>query len=144
MVIATKSVHDRTSKVAVSQQRLLLLAPAKFRTAESTMQNTSPPFIDRHFSFYRLFRGPIYPLFQRNAAHAGDEFVDKTSRNRKVNHRRPDGHLIRRHTVNAGLPLTTDLQSARAVIEAMRGRRPDSLHVIAWNDHLIQGLTKLL
>lgn len=51
---------------------------------------------------------------------------------------RPDGYLIRRSAVDAGVPLITDLQLARAVIEAMRWRRPDSLEVVAWNDYLIQ------
>ncbi len=35
-------------------------------------------------------------------------------------HGRPDGYLIRRCAVDAGVPLITDLQLARAVIEALR------------------------
>ena len=50
---------------------------------------------------------------------------------------RPDGYLIRRRAVDAGVPLITDLQLARAVIEALRQTRPDDLNnVVAWNDHL--------
>jgi len=41
---------------------------------------------------------------------------------------RPDGYLIRRYAVDAGLPLITDLQLARAVIEALRHK---SLHDLA-------------
>ena len=50
---------------------------------------------------------------------------------------RPDGYLIRRRAVDAGVPLITDLQLARAVIEALRQTRPDDLNnVVAWNDYL--------
>jgi carbamoyl-phosphate synthase large subunit len=50
---------------------------------------------------------------------------------------RPDGYLIRRRAVDAGVPLITDLQLARAVIEALRWIRPDDLNnFVAWNDHL--------
>jgi carbamoyl-phosphate synthase large subunit len=49
---------------------------------------------------------------------------------------RPDGYLIRRRAVDAGIPLLTDLQLARAVVEAMRWRRPGSLSVVAWDDYL--------
>ncbi len=48
-----------------------------------------------------------------------------------------DGYLIRRRAVDAGVPLITDLQLARAVIEALRQTRPDDLNdVVAWNDRL--------
>ena len=57
---------------------------------------------------------------------------------------RPDGYLIRRRAVDAGIPLITDLQLARAIIEALRWRRPESLQVIAWNDYLNRAQTTLL
>lgn len=49
---------------------------------------------------------------------------------------RPDGYLIRRSAVDAGVPLITDLQLARAVVEALRQKPPGSLKVMAWNDYL--------
>ncbi len=49
---------------------------------------------------------------------------------------RPDGYLIRRQAVDAGIPLITDLQLARALVESLRRRKPDSLVVQAWNDYL--------
>jgi carbamoyl-phosphate synthase large subunit len=54
---------------------------------------------------------------------------------------RPDGYLIRRSAVDHGVPLITDLQLARAVIEALRVKRPGQLSVIAWNDFLHSGET---
>jgi len=48
---------------------------------------------------------------------------------------RPDGYYIRRSAVECGVPLITDLQLARAVVEAMRNRRFEDLQVIAWNDY---------
>ena len=36
---------------------------------------------------------------------------------------RPDGYWIRRRAVDAGIPLLTDLQLARAVIEALRHKK---------------------
>ena len=57
---------------------------------------------------------------------------------------RPDGYLIRRRAVDAGIPLITDLQLARAIIEALRWRRPESLQVVAWNDYLNRAQTTLL
>jgi carbamoyl-phosphate synthase large subunit len=47
---------------------------------------------------------------------------------------RPDGVLIRRAAVDAGIPLITDLQLARAVIEALRRKKADDLPVLAWDD----------
>ena len=49
---------------------------------------------------------------------------------------RPDGYLIRRHAVESGTPLLTDLQLARAVIEALHRRSEGSLSVRAWQDYL--------
>jgi len=47
---------------------------------------------------------------------------------------RPDGVLIRRAAVDAGVPLITDLQLARAVIEALRVKKAGDLRVLAWQD----------
>ena len=49
---------------------------------------------------------------------------------------RPDGYLIRRQAVDAGVQLITDLQLARAVIEALRWRKPKDLNILSWNDYL--------
>jgi carbamoyl-phosphate synthase large subunit len=49
---------------------------------------------------------------------------------------RPDGYLIRRRAVDAGIPLLTDLKLAGAVVEALRSRRPEDLGVVAWGDYL--------
>jgi carbamoyl-phosphate synthase large subunit len=49
---------------------------------------------------------------------------------------RPDGYLIRRRAVETGTPLITDLQLARAVIEALWRKRDDGLRVRAWQDYL--------
>jgi carbamoyl-phosphate synthase large subunit len=49
---------------------------------------------------------------------------------------RPDGYLIRRQAVDAGLPLVTDLQLARAIVEALRRRKTSSLELRAWNDYV--------
>jgi carbamoyl-phosphate synthase large subunit len=49
---------------------------------------------------------------------------------------RPDGVLIRRAAVEAGVPLITDLQLARAVIEALRRKKPADLQVLAWQDYV--------
>lgn len=51
-------------------------------------------------------------------------------------HGRPDGYLIRRQAVDLGVPLVTDLQLARAIVEALRWRKPSSLDVLAWNDYV--------
>jgi carbamoyl-phosphate synthase large subunit len=50
---------------------------------------------------------------------------------------RPDGYLIRRRAVDSGIPLITDLQLARAVIEALRRRRDEkAMRVLAWDEYL--------
>jgi len=49
---------------------------------------------------------------------------------------RPDGYWIRRHAVDLGVPLVTDLQLARAIVEALRWKKPSSLEVRAWNDYV--------
>ena len=56
---------------------------------------------------------------------------------------RPDGYLIRRQAVDAGVPLITDLQLARAVIEALRWKKPTELNVLSWDDYLARD-TRLL
>ena len=47
---------------------------------------------------------------------------------------RPDGYLIRRCAADAGVPLITDLQLARALVEEMRSRAHQRLEVLAWDD----------
>ncbi len=49
---------------------------------------------------------------------------------------RPDGLLIRRAAVDAGIPLITDLPLARAVIEGLRRKKPGDLRVLAWQDYV--------
>ncbi|MCH9675077.1 MAG: carbamoyl-phosphate synthase (glutamine-hydrolyzing) large subunit [Gammaproteobacteria bacterium] len=49
---------------------------------------------------------------------------------------RPDGYHIRRHAVDAGVPLITDLQLARAVVEALRQTENTELPVLCWDDYL--------
>ncbi len=49
---------------------------------------------------------------------------------------RPDGYLIRRCAVDAGIPLITDLKLAGAVVEAIRASTPERLGVVAWGDYL--------
>ncbi|MBV9723583.1 MAG: hypothetical protein JO299_00260 [Gammaproteobacteria bacterium] len=51
---------------------------------------------------------------------------------------RPDGFWIRRQATDLGVPLITDLQLARAVVEACRWRRSATLDVIALNDYVAQ------
>ncbi len=49
---------------------------------------------------------------------------------------RPDGYWIRRRAVDAGIPLLTDLQLARAVVEALRHkRRSSALHTLAYDEY---------
>ena len=49
---------------------------------------------------------------------------------------RPDGYWIRRQAIDLGVALITDLQLARAVIEALRWRRSSGLEVLALNDYV--------
>jgi carbamoyl-phosphate synthase large subunit len=49
---------------------------------------------------------------------------------------RPDGYLIRRRAVDMDVPLITDLQLARAVVEALRWKTFDDLDVIPWDEYL--------
>jgi carbamoyl-phosphate synthase large subunit len=48
---------------------------------------------------------------------------------------RPDGYWIRRRAVDAGIPLLTDLQLARAVIEALRHRNLATLNTLAYDEY---------
>jgi carbamoyl-phosphate synthase large subunit len=50
---------------------------------------------------------------------------------------RPDGYLIRRSAVDHGVPLITDLPLARAVVEALRVKKPADMMPVAWNDFLL-------
>jgi len=52
---------------------------------------------------------------------------------------RPDGYLIRRQAVETGTPLFTDLQLARALIEALWRKRGIALPVRAWQEYLPAG-----
>jgi carbamoyl-phosphate synthase large subunit len=54
---------------------------------------------------------------------------------------RPDGYLIRRRAVDAGIPLLTDLELARAVVEALRARKPENLRLLAYDEYLARGAT---
>jgi carbamoyl-phosphate synthase large subunit len=47
---------------------------------------------------------------------------------------RPDGYLIRRAAIDAGVPLLTDLQLARAVIAALRHTSLETLAPRSWSD----------
>ncbi|MEX2148735.1 MAG: carbamoyl-phosphate synthase (glutamine-hydrolyzing) large subunit [Steroidobacteraceae bacterium] len=49
---------------------------------------------------------------------------------------RPDGYLIRRRAVETGTPLFTDLQLARALIEALWRKRGVELPIRAWQEFL--------
>tara|TARA_Y100001934_G_scaffold119267_1_gene145916 strand:+ start:4754 stop:7984 length:3231 start_codon:yes stop_codon:yes gene_type:complete len=48
---------------------------------------------------------------------------------------RPDGYLIRRRAVDANVPLLTDLQLARAVIEALKVTQESDLKLKAWAEY---------
>ncbi|NUP07098.1 MAG: carbamoyl-phosphate synthase (glutamine-hydrolyzing) large subunit [Polyangiaceae bacterium] len=49
---------------------------------------------------------------------------------------RPDGYWIRRRAIDCGVPLLTDPQLARAVIEAMRSKRNVELGVLSYDEFL--------
>jgi carbamoyl-phosphate synthase large subunit len=52
---------------------------------------------------------------------------------------RPDGYIIRRCAIDSGVPLITDRQLARAVIEALRWYTLESLSLVSWNDRVAGG-----
>jgi carbamoyl-phosphate synthase large subunit len=52
---------------------------------------------------------------------------------------RPDGYLIRRRAVETGTPLFTDLQLARALVEALWRKNGLELPVRAWQEFLPPG-----
>jgi carbamoyl-phosphate synthase large subunit len=56
---------------------------------------------------------------------------------------RPDGYWIRRRAVDAGIPLLTDLQLARAVIEALRHKRLSTLHTLAYDEYAARKTVEL-
>ncbi len=56
---------------------------------------------------------------------------------------RPDGYWIRRRAVDAGIPLLTDLQLARAVIEALRHKKLASLNVLAYDEYAARKTVEL-
>jgi carbamoyl-phosphate synthase large subunit len=49
---------------------------------------------------------------------------------------RPDGYLIRRRAVDAGVPLLTDLPLARAVVEALRWKGAPDLMTLSYDEFL--------
>ena len=49
---------------------------------------------------------------------------------------RPDGYLIRRRAVDAGVPLLTDLKLASAVIGALRRRKDITLTVRSLDEYV--------
>ena len=53
---------------------------------------------------------------------------------------RPDGYLIRRQAIDLGVSLVTDLPLARAIVEALRWRKPSSLEILALNDYVAREL----
>jgi carbamoyl-phosphate synthase large subunit len=48
---------------------------------------------------------------------------------------RPDGYHIRRRAVDAGVPLITDLQGAKAIIETLRHRKVKDLAILSWDEY---------
>ena len=54
---------------------------------------------------------------------------------------RPDGYMIRRGAVDAGIPLITDLQLARAVVEALRNRKMIDLKTLSYDEFLTRTRT---
>jgi carbamoyl-phosphate synthase large subunit len=57
---------------------------------------------------------------------------------------RPDGYLIRRRAVDAGIPLITDNHLARAVIEALRSKKDMSaMRLLAWDGYLARSPVSL-
>jgi carbamoyl-phosphate synthase large subunit len=54
---------------------------------------------------------------------------------------RPDVYEIRRRAVDAAVPLFTDLQLARAVVEALRWRSQGQLSLAPWNQCLQHALS---
>jgi carbamoyl-phosphate synthase large subunit len=57
---------------------------------------------------------------------------------------RPDGLLIRRAAVDVGVPLITDLQLARAVVEALRRKKSGDLAVLPWGSYVSRTRASLL
>jgi len=51
---------------------------------------------------------------------------------------RPDGYMIRRGAVDAGIPLITDLQLARAVVEALRHHTMSDLKILSYDEFLVR------
>ena len=48
---------------------------------------------------------------------------------------RPDGYMIRRMAIDSGVPLFTDRQLARALVDALLARTPESLGHKALGEH---------
>ena len=56
---------------------------------------------------------------------------------------RPDGYWIRRRAVDAGIPLLTDLQLARAVIEALRHKNLATLSTLSYDEYAARKTVEL-
>jgi carbamoyl-phosphate synthase large subunit len=52
---------------------------------------------------------------------------------------RPDGYRIRRKSVDRNVPLITNLQLARALVDAIMRYRPEDLKVLDWAHYLARG-----
>lgn len=57
------------------------------------------------------------------------------------NQGRPDGYRIRRRAVDLGVPLLTNLQLARAAVEALLKYKPQELKALPWSDYLARNTT---
>ena len=56
---------------------------------------------------------------------------------------RPDGYWIRRRAVDAGIPLLTDLQLARAVVDALRHKNLATLNILAYDEYAARKTVEL-
>ena len=56
---------------------------------------------------------------------------------------RPDGYMIRRGAVDAGIPLITELQLARAVVEALRRKKMSDLETRSYDEFLVRVRTDI-
>ncbi len=57
---------------------------------------------------------------------------------------RPDGYVIRRRAVDLNIPLITNMQLAREVVEAMVRYRPEDLKALDWKSYLEKGSSGIL
>ena len=95
---------------------------------------------------------PCTVVEKRSGPHlSGEDVIDRGEVDLVINvpvefdeEGRPDGYHIRRRAVDAGVPLITELQLARAVIEALRWRNPDNLEVLAWDEYRVRSSEPLI